>query len=81
MLRLFLLLCALVTPAAADVYVWVDDQGQTFITDDPDGVPEDHRERGIPEGGPVGRLWGDPGEIPSGPVPPSQSNDRVSRTS
>jgi tetratricopeptide (TPR) repeat protein len=77
--RLVLLLCALVSPAAADVYVWVDEEGRTFITDDPDGVPEDQRGRGIPEGGPLGRLWGDPGEIPAGPVPPSQSNDRVSR--
>ncbi|UCE85387.1 MAG: DUF4124 domain-containing protein [Deltaproteobacteria bacterium] len=79
MLRLVALVCLLSTSVGADVYVWVDGEGRTFITDDPDGVPDDQGARAVPEGGPVGRLWGDVESLPPGPVPPPRANDRVSR--
>ncbi|MCP4038672.1 MAG: DUF4124 domain-containing protein, partial [bacterium] len=42
-----LIACALIgvaMPAAADTWIWVDEDGVTHLTDDPDAVPAAHRE-------------------------------------
>jgi hypothetical protein len=50
--------CALVAaPARAELYVWVDAEGQTHISDDPKAVPPDAAS--LPgSGGGAGELWG-----------------------
>lgn len=61
------LLCvALATPAPAELWVWVDEEGRTHVTDDPEKVPETARPRdaGEPE---LDTLWG--GRV-RGPEPP-----------
>lgn len=51
----------LAASAGAEVYSWIDDQGVTHITDDPEGVPEAVRERAEPQG-PLEHLWDSPAD-------------------
>lgn len=61
------LLCvALAAPAAAELWVWVDDEGRTHVTDDPAKVPEQASPRGAGEAE-LDALWG--GRV-RGPQPP-----------
>lgn len=61
------LLCvALATPAPAELWVWVDEEGRTPVTDDPEKVPETVRPRGAGEAE-LDALWG--GRV-RGPEPP-----------
>jgi hypothetical protein len=68
-----LLLCVLLaSPAFAELYVWVDEEGQTHVSDDPDAVPPDAAsEPG--SAGTAGDLWG--GKV-VGPQPRSTGRDR-----
>jgi hypothetical protein len=61
-------------PAAADLFVWVDEAGQTHVTDDPAEIPDGARSR---EGGQADlhELWGGRFE---GPPPPVGSVDEGS---
>jgi tetratricopeptide (TPR) repeat protein len=47
--------------AVAETYVWVDEDGTTHLTSDPEKVPEAHRRSVVGEGVELGALWG--GEI------------------
>jgi len=73
----FLTLSTLVAPlaAAAETFVWVDDQGTTHLTSDPSKVPPAHRQSLAGESVDLGALWH--GEI-VGPetVPLVQDSDR-----
>lgn len=62
------LLCVALTgaPAAAELYVWVDAEGRTHVTDDPAKVPAEARARDAGEAG-LDALWG--GRV-RGPTPP-----------
>jgi hypothetical protein len=77
-----LLACALAVPllTAAELHVWVDEQGHTHVTDDPDSVPRGER---ASDPGELRTLWGNDrlGE----PLPPtlagsSSDADRQLRT-
>ncbi len=46
--------------APAEVFVWVDEQGVTHLTDDPAGVPEGVREEPHTEIDHLAGLWSDP---------------------
>jgi len=62
--------------AAAEVFIWVDEQGVTHITDDPSGVPAHARttEQGF------GDLWGSPiGDEPVSGSAPDASEARIQR--
>lgn len=53
-------------PAVAELWVWVDDEGRTHVTDDPAKVPGEVRPRGAGEAE-LDALWG--GRV-RGPAPP-----------
>lgn len=67
------LACALSAAAApAELYVWVDAEGQTHVSDDPKAVPSDAAS--LPgSSGAVGDLWG--GKV-VGPPPRAAGRDR-----
>jgi tetratricopeptide (TPR) repeat protein len=68
-----LLVCALCPlPALAELYVWVDGEGQTHVSDDPKAVPPDAASMPGSSGG-TGDLWG--GQI-VGPQPTVRGRDR-----
>jgi hypothetical protein len=69
--RLALMLLALLAPrvAGAEAFVWVDDEGVTHLTDDPESVPEHARERLLPEGSELAELWRDGLLGPPSPEP------------
>jgi len=78
----WLLACALATPllAAAELHVWVDEQGMTHVTDDPATLPEGQT---ASDPGDLHLLWG--GEALGEPLPPtlgggSSESDRQLRT-
>ncbi len=50
---------ALAVAAGAETYVWIDDEGVTHFTDDPDAVPEDVRAAGHGRGA-LRELWSGP---------------------
>jgi hypothetical protein len=54
------------SPAAAELYIWVDEEGETHVTDDPDKVPAEVRPRDAGEAE-LDTLWG--GRV-RGPQPP-----------
>lgn len=61
------LLLLLPSAAGAATFVWVDDDGHTHATSDPDSIPDRARARLVPEGEARVRLW-ESGL--SGPPPP-----------
>jgi hypothetical protein len=79
-----LLAWAIAGAAGAATYVWVDEEGGTHFTDDPDAVPPDQRGEALGEVD-VDRLRALWGERRTGPVPPtppgssSRPEDRVVR--
>jgi hypothetical protein len=65
-----LLACALfAAPSLAELHVWVDAEGQTHVSDDPESVPPD----AAAEPGAAGDLWG--GRV-VGPQPRASGRDR-----
>lgn len=68
-------------PAAAELWVWVDDEGRTHVTDDPAKLPPEAAAREAGEAG-LDALWG--GRV-LGPEPPpaasgsSRPEDRAAR--
>ncbi|MCP5042520.1 MAG: DUF4124 domain-containing protein, partial [bacterium] len=57
-----LIACALIgvaMPAAADTWIWVDEDGVTHLTDDPDAVPAAHRETEADQIDTLRGLWKD----------------------
>ena len=67
------LACALSAAVArAELYVWVDAEGQTHVSDDPKAVPSDAASLPGSAGG-VGDLWG--GKV-VGPPPRAAGRDR-----
>jgi Domain of unknown function (DUF4124) len=80
--RRHLLASALLLPLllAADLHVWVDEQGVTHVTDDPDSVPQG---RAATDPGDLRLLWG--GDALGEPLPPtlggsSSESDRQLRS-
>jgi hypothetical protein len=81
--RLFpLIACALAAPLllAAELHVWLDEQGVTHVTDDPASVPSG---RAVSDPGDLQLLWG--GDALGEPLPPtfggsSGEQDRQLRT-
>jgi len=59
MRRLLLSAVLLASAAAAEPWVWVDEQGGTHIADDPGAVPEHVREQGAPDREALRDLWDD----------------------
>lgn len=64
--------CLAAFEARADLYVWVDADGETHVTDDPDAVPAEAKPLPGADAG-VGSLWG--GRL-RGPEPRAASRDR-----
>jgi tetratricopeptide (TPR) repeat protein len=68
-----MLVCALLAgPAFAELYVWVDAEGQTHVSDDPKAVPPDAASA-PGSAGTAGDLWG--GHV-VGPQPRASGRDR-----
>jgi len=59
MRRLLLVAMFLASAAAAETWVWVDEQGVTQISDDPAAVPEQVRRQGAPDRDALSDLWED----------------------
>jgi hypothetical protein len=60
------------TTASAELWVWVDEQGQTHVTADPDAVPEEHRRplgSGLEH---LSTLWDDGLLAPEDELPPAR---------
>jgi hypothetical protein len=66
---------ALPGAAQAEVFVWVDAEGRTHMTDDPAEVPEDARQRLVPEGAGLGGLWREGPRAPAGPPVRGESEE------
>jgi hypothetical protein len=66
----------------AELFVWVDEEGRTHITDDLEALPEGERERAADRSGDLGDLWED--GLLGSPTPSSgdssRSEDRVQRS-
>ncbi|MGE4607567.1 MAG: hypothetical protein AAEJ52_12575 [Myxococcota bacterium] len=61
--------------STAEIFIWIDQDGLTHISDDPSGVPDAAKTRGDD----LGDLWIDPtGEAVSG-VRPDRVNSRIDR--
>lgn len=58
-------------PAGAQMYRWIDDQGNAHYAEGLDSVPERYRSRAVPLG-----LRNAPAPPPSAPGPPARSGDR-----
>lgn len=70
----------LAIPAAAEFYTWVDEDGRTHMTDDPDAVPPRFRDGA--SGAPLDALWDDGFRGPpllSSPGSTSSDGDRAVR--
>ncbi|MCG8591633.1 MAG: DUF4124 domain-containing protein, partial [Proteobacteria bacterium] len=68
--------------AQAETFVWVDENGVTHMTDDPEAVPESLRGTAGEDVDRLRSLWGDRFEGPVPPTPPGGSSrdaDRVVR--
>ncbi len=61
-----LLLLGLATSAVAETFVWVDDEGVTHLTGDPEKVPPEYRDEVVGQGAHLRELWG--GDL-KGPEP------------
>jgi hypothetical protein len=69
-LGLFTLVLLASVAAQADLFVWVDEQGRTHVTDDLEAVPEEHRPQ-VREGADRLRsLWNDGIVAPEDELPP-----------
>lgn len=81
MRRLLLTVLLLASGAAAEPWVWVDEQGVTHIADDPSAVPEGVRKQGAPDREALRDLWDDVRGPLDAPVQgrPGQSRERTLR--
>ncbi len=81
--RSLLLLLLLASALRAEVFVWVDQDGLTHVTDDPAAIPEAARERAAGPGADPSELWAGQGILGGLPPPTagdsSRDSDRVSR--
>ena len=69
-----LILAALPSPAIAETYRWVDQQGEVHVTDDPNRIPPQFRPRVDPP-----RVEPPPPAAPVAPSPPPRSADPARR--
>ncbi len=77
-----LIACALIgvaMPAAADTWIWVDEDGVTHLTDDPDAVPAAHRETEADQIDTLRGLWKDEVLGPETRTPPGASGGEGDR--
>jgi tetratricopeptide (TPR) repeat protein len=68
---------AFVSPAMADNYIWVDDQGVTRLSNDPEAVPEGAHEEGAVDQ--LRGLWEDGLTGPVAATPPGGSGSEADR--
>lgn len=57
LLASFAVVCLVAVPVLAETFVWVDADGVTHVTDDPDAVPPAHRAAGADEVDVLRGLW------------------------
>jgi len=72
----------LALPAGAELYIWVDEEGRTHVTDSLEAVPPEAREGVVGEGAGLEALWNDGLRGPPVRAEPgagSSSEDRVVR--
>jgi hypothetical protein len=60
------------TAASAELWIWVDEQGQTHVTGDPDAVPEEHRRLLGSRPDHLSTLWDDGLLAPEDELPPAR---------
>lgn len=71
---------ALAAPAAADLHVWVDEQGRTHVSDDPSKVPAERRGTLASDVIELRGLWDDGLAGPPVVTPPGSSGSDEDRT-